>query len=611
MKTGTVHLVALYAVLMGILLLSQIKPAVLITDEVAYSLMANDFAQHGRLDIWNGFDEVQSRELVLPSMELAYNATQSGDEIRINDVRMYGIPAPLYTFIAYPFFKACGLSGLVALNVVAYSAMIVIVYCLARFFLDERWSALAAVAYSILTNAFVFTGYVIPHMLSVCLVCLPTLLVFRSVSAGKSGWSQLFLAGLVVGLGAGVRFTNMLFAVGLGALILYELDRRSLYPFIAGLLAPLFAIAWIGYISYGSPFETGYGNIFEFIGLKYVLLFSMIIVGVYLYATRKVSNRTALIACAVLGVLALVIAWDQVLVIGSALYARLFDMGLDPTDIKVSYKKALLQSSPFLVLSAFCLLYVPKDSKRRMYLLMAVFSLLTIAYYSTRSHGGSDETYSMRYFMEAIPFLTVLSVHSFSRMFKRLDRLEYVAVSAAFALTAFAYLRDGNVIFSVSQVMRSLPAVAALMTFASCIVYLRTGRYRLLCVVLVAVCVAMSFSFQYSDWKVLGWYTGAIKDLEGKLSKAVADDSAVFVRTRTYAVLFAPAKMEKRVRVVVTSTDGMADAEGLVDFYARRGVAAYYLNINYEDAEWLSFMGNLSQRGGIEPLNVVGDYPLE
>lgn len=225
MKPRVDYAVIIFAVLAGVYLSLDVTPALLVTDEVAYSLMAHSLAREGRLDVWNGFDEVGSWELQLPSMFLATN----GEE-----VRMYGVPAPLYAFVAYPFYRLWGLPGLFYLNILSYSILILIVYHISKIYLDERWSLAAAVAYALLTNSLSFTGYIIPHLLSTALVLIPAYLVFRRILVGGDMVAACFSAGLIAGVAIGVRYTNVTFALLLAVLLLLEAGKK---PFMLTLPA--------------------------------------------------------------------------------------------------------------------------------------------------------------------------------------------------------------------------------------------------------------------------------------------------------------------------------------------------------------------------------------
>jgi hypothetical protein len=615
-------LVACIAILAAILLHADIHPNVMVTDEVGYSLMAYSLAQHGRLDVWNGFDEVQSFELLLPAMELSSNG---------NEFRMYGIPSPLYPFITYPFFRLEGLKGLFTLNILSYSALLVLVYLTAKLFLPEKQSLFAALAYGLMTNALPFSHYVFPHLLSTSLVALTAYLVFRNgLKDGSS--TTLALAGFTGGVAVGVRFTHIVFLLVLAVYLLHSKGRRPLAHFLLGLSVPLAAISLINLYSFGSVFETGYGNPMDFIkgqfeaglgrssgssNVSYIILLTPLVFCYLLARGGKLDlmRHRRLIAVAAVAII-LIIGFEYLVTLASHFYSRVFDMSLEPTLTKVKYKRALLQSTPFLILSALTVLYLPKGRKKWILVSMIAMAYLNILLYSMLSqHGGADETYTMRYLMGSIPFLAILSVFSLNGLLNPLRGRELALMAIVFTLMSYVYLSDGNILYSMNRLLRTTPSMLSLLTFATAIIYHKTGGHRMLLTVLVAVSLAISFSYAYSDFKVVKWYSLALNDIQSKIAGAIADDSAVFVEKRTQATLFAPAKMGKRVRVAVSSMDDGVHTPALVDYYVKRDIPVYYLNINDLDVEWLSFFGNIStkyEQGKVEPLNArtVYDSPI-
>ena len=605
--SDTDKFIAVCSLLFTVFLIARVNPSTIVTDEVAYSLMAYSFATHGGLEIWNGFDEAQSFELQLPATELASNGVE---------VRMFGIPAPLYTFIAYPFFKVGGLGGLFSLNIVSYSAIFILVYLTAKIFLDDKLSAAAALMYSLMTISLSLTSYIIPHLLSTALICLSAFLVFSEVLAGGRKSVPLFAAGFIGGLAVGVRFTDVLFILILSLLALLQDGRRGLYAFASGLSVPLFLIALIDLYMYGSVFETGYGspygNPLDFLRVRYVIPCVLLAAGYMLLRKRKVDYRGLLPVIALLGLLVVALSWGQITAFLTQFYARIFDMSLEPTVTKVTYKKALLQSTPFLILSVLSFLHMTPGKKRRILLSIISMAYLNVFLYSgLTQHGGSDETFSMRYLMTSVPFLVILSVYSFDRLVGSVKRRESALMAAAFILVAFLYLRDGNILYSTNRLLRALPSMLSLLTLATGVIYLKLKGSRQLFIALFAACLAVSFSYSYSDWLIMGWYSKAVYDVESKIADAIADESAVFVSQRTDAVLLVPAKMHKRVRVAVASMDDRVHTPALVEYYVKNGIPVYYLNVNDHDEEWLGFFGNISRGydgGEVQSLNAVAVY---
>jgi hypothetical protein len=584
---ATLFVVA-YSIIFGLALLASTNQSVIVTDEVAYALMTDSLVADGTFEVWNGFNETFSLQQILPSMQLSTNGTY---------VKMFGIPAPLYPVIAYVPFKVWGVWGLVAVNVMSFSAIIIIVYFMAKLLLDERLSAVCAVAYSFMTNALPFTNYILPHLLSTALVGFLICSVLRlSRDLGRDP-SVFFVPGFVGGLAVGVRFTNGLFLALMGVFLLMGGDRRRFYALLSGSLIPAIAIMLINISSFGSPFETGYN--WAVVKPYHVVLMGLVLGSFWLMATGRVRHRGFPVGLAVLAAIATFFFWETVLKFFEAFYGRVFNMDLDPSGIKVYNKKALLQSSPFLILSAVSLAYIARDPNKRILGALAFAGVLNLAFYSTYSHGGADETISMRYFLESVPYLMVLSAYSFDRLIGKMRASELIAFAAVAAAILAAFLSNGDVVYSTKPAFRGMPAVLSLMLLATCIIRTRYGGHRALCIMLVAGCVGISCAYGYADWKVVRSTKSYANDIESGLVGAVQDNSAVFVFLPQDAVLFTQAKIAKNVRLHIGFYDNSVTPQ-LVEYYVGRGIPVYYFSFNNRsvDESWASVFGNASTPGG-------------
>jgi hypothetical protein len=414
-------------------------------------------------------------------------------------------------------------------------------------------------------------------------------------------------------LSVGVRFPNFIFVFIIAVLIYMHCGRKQIYPYATGVIIPLFIVSWINFVTYGDIFESGYGNPLNYVNPIYLVIASLAVAVYYWIKKNKISLNSwvMLVVCAIL-VVSIFFMWDKVVFLVTSFYARMFDMSLEPTSHEVSYKKGLFQASPFLILSFLIFYFIPKGIKGRLFIFMLLLAGFNIFFFLTRHHhGGLDETYSMRYFMESIPYLVILSVYSFERLFKKIKKSEIIIMILVFVTVSFLYLREGHVLYSLKDIMRVLPAVISLLTLASCMIYLKFKLHRRLALILIAVMLAISLSFSYADWKVLRTYLSMVESLTNELEANIVDDSAVFVRKRSHAILFTPLKTSKRVRLVVGEMFNHKDTPGLVDFYVKEDIPVYYLNLYDKDKDWITYFNNLSARyddGKVNSVNVyVGD----
>jgi hypothetical protein len=245
---------ALYAslALLGVVLIATCVPGVFTLDECNYAVTVTGL-KHGELT-------VPGTRGLPPSVELGF--FDPGIRTRAAVTSPIGSTAPpLYAFLALPF-SFFGWRGLMALEVVAWLVTALLVFRLGAHASSRpstRWIAL---------GTFLLGGYgveyaqgVWPHALAACLCTAGYGLARRARE--EDALLAGFFGGLALGLAAGVRYQNLVFAfaVGLGLLIWAKRRAAASSIFALGYLVPTLLCSYVNHVRLGSwnPISKGPG----------------------------------------------------------------------------------------------------------------------------------------------------------------------------------------------------------------------------------------------------------------------------------------------------------------------------------------------------------------
>lgn len=562
-------LLHLYILALFVILILTLSPGVWVTDESTYLLMVDTFVDNLDFEIYNGFDELSSPELWLPGTQLVSN----GEE-----VKMYGVPAPLYLIIAAPFYLALGVIGLNLMNVISYAACILVFYRLSSLLYGEGFALPASVLYS-LTYTLGYSQMLWPHMLSVLIVLSSTYLLLRHHFGLASGTFAVFLSGMLSGIAIGIRYTNGMFT-GLSLLFIWLFMRERIKPYLTGLMLPAVAIACLNLLFYGSVFETSYGPI-----LHYIIIFTLGILGAGALIRkakgakigRHLTARKALVVAAF--TVLVMSLHPATLIYLKYFYSKVFDMSLMPGYPGV-HKKAFLQSVPYLIMAVFAPRFLFKRwDKAPVPLLIICFALAEPLFFSVReSIGGQDETYGMRYFLESLPFLVLLACYSINSIIEKLTRTEAAYSIVTFLASTSFLLSSGHRLYSTGDLHHDMPLLLVLMLAILAVIYMAYGRLRLFLLLALVLSFSYASSIAYADLKVMKTTRDIVWDTSSQLSANVRDDSAIIFSSKNeYPYLVAP-KLDKRVRLVAAYVDYGNDLPAIMEQYSRDGITIYISN---------------------------------
>jgi hypothetical protein len=479
--------ISLLMILQVFYTLSLTRPAHFTVDEGVYHMMARSMARDGSLAVWNGYAET-------PSEELVYSLLRK-------DLRDPAAPRlvpqypSVYAFIAAPFYLIGGINGLFWVNLLAFFGTVWATGSIARRLYGDHSLALNAVLILVLgTFSWEYVQGIWPHSLSMFLLAtavLAGLVALDKESPGKAAaWAAL--AGLIVGIGAGIRYDAILVAPAIALPFLFASPPRirPIAGLIAGLVPGLLLLALTNEAKFGifSPFTygaDGQGGATSMSG--YIPVMAAGVAGVVLawLATRArvrkyYEGKTPwIVAAGIVAIIAILLvpqirglslrliegAWE--LVVDLRFRPDIEEWGVTRTPTGglaygESLKKALLQSSPWLVLLGIPIVgWLRRRDPKTALLFLVIGAFLTLYGYQ-RWHGGLG--FNMRYFLPFLPLAAILAADGWRNLASEIPANWRRAAVIAGLLTVFIWipLISSDFTLAVEPVLLNTPlAIAA------------------------------------------------------------------------------------------------------------------------------------------------------
>jgi len=590
----------IYLACLAAVLIYTLVPGIWVTDEGQYALMAKSFAVDGQFQIWNGLDETYSPELMIPSMQLVYGN---------NQVRLYGMSAPLYVILAYPFYLAFGLYGLHLMNVLGFVWVTYLVYRLyVLLFSDERWGILSAVLFSVGSYSLQYSQMILPHMVSAAIVLSSVYLILWCFIRKSEDVLPFFVSGLLSGMAVGVRYPNGGFSLLVMVFIFFYL-RGGLRPFLTGFLLSALPLAFYNAYTFGSVIETGYDMpVFPILLILLPVLAFTVLWGdisARFPVVRAVSGWCRRHAFDMLLVLPFLVLFFEpvrlvvVYFVSKVFYMDIMPSGLTPTVLK----RALLQSTPYLLLSVIAPFFMRvRGFNRGLVMFISAVALCEPLLFSfTYSHGGSDETLGMRYFLDSLPFILILSVYAMSRVYIPVSG-PAVVVSVALSLLLAWGMAWNDQVYS-GFLYRLLPVILSVLLLISGLMSFRLRTFSTVFVLLLLLSIAFSSSVAFSDHYLISRWRAESHMAESILLSSLKDDSAFFYYLKEEGLHVEYVKLYKRVRMVVEVIDGGNDTIRLVEFYNSRGVPVYINAMG--NMEWANRTYEYAAKNNMSDVNVI------
>jgi hypothetical protein len=522
-KVGRVRLAVLGMLLLGHILFSvfAVVPGHFVSDEGIYHQMSKAFAEEQTLTLWQEYGEFPSPEL------------RTWNHVTGKDGSLQSQYPYLHPVLAWPFYKMAGFRGLFALNAIAYVALAGFCFLLGnRLWREPRVAADAVILLTLGSYAWQYSQAAWSQSLSAAFLLAGVYFGVCAVQAGERRTALLYgwAAGMVVGLGAGIRLDVFFMAPALFIPLLYDRAPRwrVAAAVLVGLLPGLLLLSLTNFAKFGTLQPLSYGRPSGAASISaYIPLFFMALA---VLTTAWIASRDTvwpivvrhrLVLSAAVVVLATAITF-LVPPIGAMLWrlARgawilVADLSLLEPSVggiaitrgasgAIMYanmvKKALLQSLPWLPVALLAVAGLPRDRA-------AIFShaapLLTVLAFVTvygwfTWHGGY--AFNLRYFVPLLPIFAIygaMGIHMLSQG-DNSPKLRFAAAMTAVVAGAawlFMLFRDTD-IEAIEIVTLNLPLVlAAILAMVLVLFLARRGitAVRRLAFFVSFACVAWAF----------------------------------------------------------------------------------------------------------------------
>ncbi len=430
-----------------------VPPAPFIIDGGIYLDMARAMADHGALHIAaNGNVEgapALTKYLTHDVNGLVYPQYPSG-----------------YAFVAAPFYTAFGVRGLILMNALSAVVSIWLTWRIALTLYNEKIARAAAFILLIATFFLSYAVSIWPQALSLTIGLGAIYTVILATQAThQQNRALLFVgSGLLIGAGIHIRVDAILiFPVVFFWLRLFALPQGRLGPvlIIAGAAPLMFFAAWLNQVKFGAFTPLSYGphdgadNIASYAPV--IFAGTAVLIGIWLVnvpatlatIAAKVSVKRFWCLAGITSVAVALIGWAflwkiiygvYVLIINLQAHDAYYQEGVDRNAfghlLFWGYaKKALIQSLPFLPLVIMPIAgFLRGKNLAAVSLCLLAISAPVVFYALNQWHGGGS--YNMRYFMPALPFLSILSAAGLFQLTERAVIFRQTVLLIIFAAAA-------------------------------------------------------------------------------------------------------------------------------------------------------------------------------
>lgn len=585
------------------------KPGHYTVDEGVYHMMVKALAEEGSLAVRNGFEETPSAELVYALLRV-----DNRDPAAPHLVPQY--PA-IYAVIAVPFYWLGGFHGLFLINLLAFLGSVWMTMAIARRLSDDPNVALNSALILVLgTYTWEYVHGVWPHILSMFLVSAAVLAGLSALQETRPGRAAAMtaLAGLIIGVGAGVRYDVVLVGPAIALPFLFASPTR-IAPVLAmagGMLPGIGALALTNHAKFGvlSPFSYGSGLSGSVSVGNYVplLIAACAATGLVWAATRESSlghlrRRPAMLAGGGIAILLALVLVPQIREVLIRLLQGSWELVVDlryRPDIKewgvsrtptgglaygISLKKALLQNCPWLIMIGLPLgAWLKKRDGGHAMLFLAIGAFIALYGYQ-RWHGGLS--LNMRYFVPFLPFAAILAAEAWRSMAMESPRGRTQTVTAAGLASALVWipLIFHDPTLGVEPVLLNVPLAIA---FALGILLLlrltpagpaaRLSNSAAMLVATIALAWSASVTIAYDAPRSTATRV-ANHNIGTKVRSVIRPDAIVFTR---YANRVS-ALIDDDVPLAFPRNDDFADFKRLLDMHLDEGRPVY---LAFNDEYW-------------------------
>jgi len=597
------HLMVFLTILLAVVLFSTNITGISITDEVAYIATVDSLYKTGSLYLWNGNNEYVSNHLLFPSTKYYF----TGDYYHI-----YAIPAPLYAFLALPFYGFFGLDTLIYLNIVFYCLLGVLVFFLAKLVTgDDKLAFYAFVVSTFVSYTLQYARVSIPHMPAAFLLVLSVYLILFSRIREKDS-RLIFYAGFLLALSVGFRYPNAILIPVFAFFIHRGYKVRDTILFFAGCFLGLLPTLVLHKIYVESILLTGYGNVFGIfltrfglLPLLVLLILGFLVVGILIRGNLKGGDYRKIVSvfCLVFLVLFLTNSVFREFVVfrSNLFYSKVFDLSFLDYDVyrsDVLDKRSLFQASPYIILGFLAFFKKNSVVKKDVVGFLLSIVLVLILFYSIvfKGAGGINESYGVRYFIDVLPLLTVLAVFTVSDWVSNL-RLGYLDFFVFLFLVCclFLFFSEG-LVYPGSSVFRFVPLVFSLGLLLSFVLNRDDLSSSKAFTLFLVLCLSLGFAFTIKDTINMNNRKYRAFVAWEALESVIEEDSLLVVDNKArFAYVLRPFLDLRDIRITKTVCSACFNPEDVLSFYASKNKTIYLLYFDEITGEkWVSDVNRMA-----------------
>ncbi|MBI5570093.1 MAG: phospholipid carrier-dependent glycosyltransferase [Desulfomonile tiedjei] len=640
-KTKIVLLVALVAAHLAITV-TTVAPGYMSIDEALYHWMAESFSRTGGLALVNGSEECASPELRYP-----YNTLHNG--------RLYPPVPYLFPVLAWPFYKMVGYFGLFVVNALAFIGVLIFCFLITqRLFQDTNLSLNSCLLLIFCTYTWEYSQAAWPHMLSLLFLLAAFYALIRSYWAStrrvKALWAVL--AGLIAGFAPSVRVDAILVFPALFLPFLFAWPPRLLEALLVAVgTVPGLAVATMSnYVKFGMltplsyggyrPTAEAYSAAYEaMIPAAGVVLLALVAVR----ARKKGLGRGGKIALGMLGVGSCVLAGfflPQLTEICRQTISNAYMSLVDITSLDRSvffsamerspeggvvyagaYKKALLQSLPFLAVLLVPVIRVAQGDKDLPELVLLFLLPAVVVGYATYSflqhEAGGGLCLNLRYLLPCMPFFSILTAYAARELqnsWGSFPGLVWTTLACFLTGAAYFFLTEWHVtrLTALEYPLLRVPLLIALVLLVFLVLgmlvdlnrvtLLRVGAWTTLTVALVWSGL-VAFLYDYPHHRNVR----AANYILGERLRAVVPDNAIFFAGTGLFVSSAKLVTKDRLTLAYPAVDGFEDFPQLLSCGLHAGRRAFAI---FPQELWKDLASGPLRSYTFKPVLVLGDFSV-
>ena len=515
-----------------------------------------------------------------------------------------------YAFLAAPFYLLLGLRGLIIMNAICAGLCLFFTHQIATRLSDEKTALWATWLFGATTFWSNYAFGIWPHMAALAFWLGAIWLTVNGdqIEDRRRQLVAIGLAGLLVGLGVNIRIDLILAAPAIFfwlRIFARPSDKPAAMIFLAALAPGLLIAAYLNMLKFGVFTPFSYGSVdgasaaTSYLWIAPVLLIAVALMllldlqDLALDTWRDAGPANVIAVASVLLLLAILLAPGvrdviygvYVLVINLQAHNAYQQQGVELNEYgQLMFwgypKRAFIQSLPFLPLIILpAINFIRGQNVVAVSLcLLCIFAPITF-YALNQWHGGGS--YNMRYFLPALPFVSILSAFALTRLAEAMDGFErqsalIVATAGVATFFAFTFVSDSFPALEAPAALYPQWVIAFILAVA--VIMFLLAPYRKYVPQIALVCAGFAIAFasalnlidEVSHEKAREKQITLARDIDAAFSGA-----PLIITQNPVSTMLAE---RSGASVMVITEDNIADIRRTVNAFAAAGRCVFVQN---------------------------------